>query len=261
MVHGSGGQFYGGEMLSRAARLQDAGFAVATFNTRGHDIVTRGHDPLRGAPARHIGNAYEILDECRYDLAAAITWLEDRGYSRIGILGFSMGAVKVVYYQAHVQDPRVAAVIAVSPVRLSHSYFLASEGAEEYQRHYQQAKELVESGQPDALFRVTFPMPHVFGAAVYIDRHGPSERYNLLHYASKVKCPLLLIAGTLETHPRLLNCARDVYDTVRGNPGAELVLMEGAEHGLPGMEDQLVDAVVQWAGRLQPAAASSQADG
>lgn len=247
LVHGSGSNFYSGLVPPLAARLRDAGYATAAFNTTGHELVW-------GAPGRFFGNAYEILDRCRIDLDAAITWLAERGYRRIGILGHSMGAVKVVYYQAQVQDPRVIAVIAVSPVRLSHAYFLASEAAEEHQRYYEQARKLVESGQPDALLEVTFPMPHLFSARAYIDKHGPEERYDLLRYTGSLRCPLLIAAGSLETHPRLRDFAQDMYTTVQDNPAAGLVIVEGADHGWTGMRERLADVVLEWAGRPQVSA-------
>ncbi|MEE8442609.1 MAG: alpha/beta fold hydrolase [Dehalococcoidia bacterium] len=254
LVHGSGGNFYGGLMPPLAARFRDDGYAVASFNTTGHGLVW-------GAPGRFFGNAHEILDRCRIDLDAAIGWLAERGYRRIGILGHSLGAVKVVYYQAHVQDPRVTAVISVSPVRLSHSYYLTTEEGDEHERNYQQAKELVESGQPDALLEVTFPMPHLFSAKAYIDKHGPEERYDLLRYTDSVRCPLFIIAGSLETHPRLRDFAQDMYNTVQNNPMTHLDIVEDADHGWTEMRDQLGDVVLEWVGRLQPAEAPALGDG
>lgn len=245
LVHGSGGNFYGGVTPYLARRFSAAGYPTASFNTTGHDLVW-------GAPGRFFGNAYEILDRCRIDLDAAITWLKERGYQRIGIMGHSMGAVKVVYYQAHVDDPRVAAVISSSPVRLSHSYYLSSEAAEEYRAFYEKARALVESGQPDALFPVTFPIPHLFSAGAYLDKHGPPERYNLVKFANKIECPLFLLSGSLETHPRLRDCARDVYGTVSNRPDARLFIGEGADHGWTGMQDKLADEVLHWLDQLKP---------
>ncbi len=247
-VHGSGSNFYRGTTVSRMARLRDAGFAAAAFNNRGHDMVTSG------VQGKLIGNAYDILDECRLDLDAAITWLSKQGYHRICILGISLGADKVVYYQAQTQDPRVAGVIAFGPVRLSHSYFLTSMAAEEHRRNYQRAKELVESGHPDDLMPVDFPNEgSLFSARVYIDRHGPIERYNPVSLADRIKCPMLILAGTRENHPRHQDCARDMYNAMRDRSSAKLVLVEGATHVFPGRDDEFVDSVLQWAGHLRPA--------
>ncbi|MBI4200689.1 MAG: alpha/beta fold hydrolase [Chloroflexi bacterium] len=246
LVHGSGGSFLGALQLYLADRFRQAGYPAASFNTTGHDLVW-------GQPGHYFGNAFEILDRCRIDLDAAIAWLAGRGYQRIGILGHSMGAVKVVYYQAHTHDPRVAAVIAASPVRLSHTYFLKSEAAEEYRGYYEKAVALVDSGQPDALFPVNFPMPHLWSAAAYIDKHGPQERYNVITFTSKVNCPLLLLAGALETHPRLRDAAKDAYATIKGRKDVRLVIAEGADHGWAGQHERLFDEVLGWLGKLKEA--------
>lgn len=243
MVHGSAGSFYGGLIADQAERFRNAGYAVASFNTTGHSLVW-------GQAGSFFGNATEILDRCRLDIAAGIDWLESRRYRRIAIFGHSMGAVKVVYYQAFVQDPRVAAVISSSPVRLSHNYFLQSEGAEEYRQHYEKAKALIDAGRPDAFFETTFPMPHLFSARGYIDKHGPEERYTLTKYTNRVKCPLLIMAGSLETHPRLLDCAKDMYATITDNPNAKLVIQEGADHGWSEMREPHAQHVLDFLGQL-----------
>ena len=246
LVHGSGGNYYSRLLLALAQGLSDAGYPCASFNTTGHDLVW-------GAPGNFMGNAYEILDRCRLDLKAGIDWLGSRGYQRIGIFGHSMGAVKVVYYQAMEQDRRVSAVISSSPVRLSHSYFLTTEGAEEHRSNCERAQEFIDKGQPDALFPVTFPMPHLFSAGAYIDKHGPEERYNLMQYVGDVRCPLLLMAGSLEDHPRLRNCASDMYGLVKDKGDVRLIIQQGADHGYTGMLDRLANNVVDWVANLEKA--------
>lgn len=247
MIHGTTGNFYR-NIYRQGAYLREAGYAVASFNTRGHDVIAMV------AAGRPMGTAFEILDDCRMDLDSAIGWLAERGYGRIALLGVSMGAVKVVYYQAHVQEPRVAAVIAVSPVRLSRSYYLTTEAASDYQRYYQQAQELTQSGHPDALINVVediVPGRGIFGAHAYLEKYG-SEKYNLVTYAGGIQCPLLIMGGTEEIHPRLRDCAQDAYNSVRDRSDAELVLVEGAGHGLREMGDSLPETVAQWLARALP---------
>jgi len=244
LVHGSGGNFYSKLLLAVAQGLRQAAYPSVSFNTTGHDLVW-------GAPEKLMGNAHEILDRCRLDIKAGIDWLEGRGYKRIGIFGHSMGAVKVVYYQATERDQRVAAVISSSPVRLSHSSFLTTEGADEHRRNIDRAQSLINEGRPDDVFPVSFPMPHLFSARSYLDKHGPDERYNLVKYVKDVRCPLLIMAGSLEDHPRLRNCAVDMHELVKDRAEASLVIQQGADHGYTGMLDRLADKVVSWVARLE----------
>ena len=118
LIHGSGGNFYRPATKAMGEDLRNQGYACLALNTKGHDTVWAE----QGA-GRYYGNALEILDNSRSDLRAGIDYLWEKGYRSIGILGHSMGAVKVGYYAATENDDRVAAVIPISPVRLSYSYY------------------------------------------------------------------------------------------------------------------------------------------
>ena len=252
MVHGSGGNFYASPSNPRAARLRDAGIPVALFNTRGHDVVGGRAGEVK------LGNAFEILDDCRMDMAAAVGWLVGRGYARVGIWGSSLGATKVVYAQAKNQDPHVGAVIALGPLRFSHEYYSQCEMKELHLKHYEEAKALVAAGKPDQIMPVDFPNPNAsFSAAVHLDRHC-SERYDITKdHADKVTCPFLILTGTEEKHPRMLNVGRDMYELAKANPGTKWVHVEGGEHGLHNMDDVLFDEILGWlSGAKAPAAAA-----
>jgi hypothetical protein len=41
-----------------------------------------------------------------------------------------------------------------------------------------------------------------------------------------------------------------MYNIVKDRPSAALVMVEGADHGFPGMEDLLADEVLRWLGGL-----------
>src|SRR5262249_24978284 len=140
--HGGSGNFYRrpyplGERL--ASGFLDAGCAVMRVNNRGHDIVSRGTRGLQGF-------SLEIVDECRYDLAAWNDFAESRGFKNVALVGHSMGAVKSIYYMANVPDTRVRCVIAISPPRFSYSTYLSLEGRERFAADYARAQKFVAEG-------------------------------------------------------------------------------------------------------------------
>ncbi|HZA22964.1 MAG TPA: DUF1749 domain-containing protein, partial [Dehalococcoidia bacterium] len=216
-------------------------------NTTGRDTVWFNSDN-----GNYYGNAFEILDHSRQDLRAGIDYLWGMGYRHIGILGHSMGAVKVAYYAATEPDERVATVIPVSPVRLSYSYYMASEDAEEFQRIVQRADQLEAEGKAQELMAVKFPIPQMFSAAAYLDKHGPSERYNLVTLAPRITIPMLVVAGSLETHTRLRDMARDLAMAAVNSPRAEHVILEGGNHSLNNRRKEASAAVLDWLGSLSP---------
>src|SRR4051812_8850331 len=70
LLHGVGGNFYTLTALEPLAKkLGQNGIATIAVNTRGHDSIFGAmHGNVRG----RFGAAYEIVDDCRYDIAAWI---------------------------------------------------------------------------------------------------------------------------------------------------------------------------------------------
>ena len=240
-IHGSGRNFYTAATARMADDLRGQGYAALTLNTRGHDTVWM--DRQTGAAA---GNAYEILDESRQDLRAGLDYLSGWGHRRIALLGHSMGAVKVAYYAAVEDDPRVAAVIPVSPVRLSCSYYLESADAAEFRANLETADRMEAEGRALDLFKVDFPITEMFAAAAYLDKHGPLERYNIIRHAPRIRAPLFVLAGSLETHTRLRDVPSDLVIAAVNSPRAEYRVLDGGNHSLTNMMPQAGAAVLEW---------------
>lgn len=245
LIHGSAGNFYTASTKAMAEDLRNRGYACLTLNTNAHDTVWHN-----SGDGRFYGVAFEILDRSRLDLRAGVDYLSGLGYRRIGLMGHSMGAVRVGYYAATEPDDRVAAVIPISPVRLSYSYFLASKDAQEFQGIVQRANQLVAEGKGQELMDVKFPIAQMFSAAAYLDKHGPAERYNLVSLAHRVKVPLFVLAGSLETHTRLRDAARDIALAAVNSPRAEYTVIEGGNHGLGNRQQEAAAAVLNWLGSL-----------
>ena len=241
MVHGSAGNFYLSPSNPRAAKLRDLGIPTALFNTRGHDVI--------GGRAGNIktGNAYELLSQAYLDLKAAIDFMVDRNYKRVGIWGSSLGAVRVVLAQAKNQDSNLAAVISLSPLRFSHEYYSYCEMGKQHLGYYEEAKKLVADGEGDQIMAVNFPNPNAyFSANVYLDRHC-SEQYDITKdHTNKIKCPVLILTGTEEHHPRMRDCGHDMAELCQGMGNVRWTHLEGAEHGWHNKEDELFDEVMGW---------------
>ena len=243
MVHGSGGNFYLSPSNPRAVKLRDMGIPAALFNTRGHDVVGGRAGKTR------TGNAYELLSETHLDLQATVGFMAQRGYERVGIWGSSLGAVRVVLAQARNQDPNVAAVISLAPLRFSHEYYSECEMADEHLQNYEDAKALVDAGRGHEIMFVDFPNPGAyFSADVYLDRHC-SEHYDITKaYTNDIECPLLILTGSEETHPRMRNAGRDMASLCEGRDNVTWIDLEGADHGWHNKEEDLFNVIPNWLG-------------
>ncbi len=252
LIHGSGGNFYRPATKAMGEDLRNQGYACLALNTKGHDTIWAPQ-----GEGRYYGNAMEILDNSRLDLRAGIDYLWDKGYRNIGILGHSMGAVKVGYYAATEADDRVATVIPISPVRLSYSYYMESEDAAEFRDILARADQLEAEDRAQELMEVRFPIAQMFSAFSYLDKHGPAERYNLVTLAPQIHVPLLVVGGELETHTRLRNCPQDMVTAAVNSPRAEYVIIPGGNHSLINSPHQASATVLDWLASLAPASAGA----
>ena len=253
LIHGSGRNFYSQSTRVMAEDLRRQGYACLALNTKGHDTVW-----VDTSDGSYYGNAYEILDNSRLDLRVGVDYLWERGYRRIALVGHSMGAVKVGYYAATEDDPRVFTVIPVSPVRLSYSYYMESEAADEFQDNIRRADQMEAEDRALDLFAVNFPITQMFSAASYLDKHGPAERYNLVTLAPRIRIPMLVVAGELETHVRLRDCPRDMVTGAVNCPRAEYVTIPGGNHALTNRPAEASETVLRWLGALAPQQAAGK---
>lgn len=196
LVHGVGSNFYSSAMMeSVAVALMEHGVATLRVNTRGHDGVNTVSTDEGG---RLQGAAFEIVDDCRYDMEAWCELLADRGMKRIALVGHSLGAIKVLYAHAHQPHRLTTNVVAISPPRLSYEVLSKGPGTDDFQSSFADANRLVSQSQPNALFYSTFPFSLVLSAGTFVDKYGPQDRYNLLKVAPQVRGQLNFVFGQQE---------------------------------------------------------------
>ncbi|MBI1916107.1 MAG: alpha/beta fold hydrolase [Planctomycetes bacterium] len=246
LVHGTGGNFYSSTLFDAFAdRLLQMGCGVLRVNTRGHDGISTAATAKGG---RRQGAAYEIVDDCRHDIAAWIAWLAGRAGQRVGLIGHSLGAVKCLYALAQKPDPRVACVIALSPPRLSYEWFCASPQAAAFLVDYHAAQQLVDRGEPGTLLDVKLPLPFVITAGGYVEKYGPDERYNYLRCLRGVSCPMLVTFGSIEVENNMaFRGAPEAIEKLRERSSRIAVTtVAGADHFYTGVRDDLLVQVESW---------------
>ena len=248
-IHGTGSNFYSSNIFQKLTPgWLERGIQVAWANTRGHDgLATVYTDKGR----RRQGAAYEQFQESPFDLRAWADFLVERGAARIVYFGHSSGAVKAIYSQAVQPHPAVVGVAAVSPPRLSHSFFSASAKRQEFLDSFRRAEMLVDAGEANALLEVTFPMPYVVSAGGYLEKYGPAEEYNVLKLLPQVRCPTLVTYGSVEVEREI--AFQGMPDAVTQlsplSPNGEFIrtaVIDGADHVYTARTEELGRAVEAW---------------
>ncbi len=246
-IHGLGGNFYSSRLnLSLGKALSELGLAVAQINTRGHDDLNQ---TTRNGRSTHIGAAYEIVDECRFDIEAWVDYLVSKGHQRIALVGHSLGAIKSIYSQAVQPAASVRAIVAISASRLSFERFLQPPAREKFLKIFEQAERWVEQDQHDHLMQVDFPFPTFMSAGAYRDKYGPEDRYNWLNYADKICVPTWLAFGEIELkeNAAFIGILDDIRNLGLSNRDLfEITTIEDANHFYAAKQEELAAEMIDW---------------
>ncbi|HEY7426249.1 MAG TPA: alpha/beta fold hydrolase [Gemmataceae bacterium] len=245
-LHGTGGNYYSSSLFDDLGeRLRELGIGVLRVNTRGHDGVSTAQTSQGG---RRQGAAYEVIDDCRHDVAAWLDWLRQRLGPRVGLLGHSMGALKGLYAVAHEPHNSPVCVVAISPPRLSYSWFCSSPEGEEFLQTYQRAEQHAVRGQAGALLEVKLPLPFLITAGGYLEKYGPQERYNYLRFLVGVDCPTLITFGSVEVEKNMAfrDAPQAVAELASKRKHLSVETIAGADHFYNGSRTSLSAGLESW---------------
>lgn len=248
LVHGTGANFYSSSLLRHLAMaFRDAGVAALVANTRGHDLIYTG---ATSAGPRLMGAAYETVSDCKHDLPAWLNYLRERGYLRLGLVGHSLGAIKSIFALTATPRDDVQRVVAVSPARLSHSHFLASEKADDFRAGLAEAQACLNRGAPDTLLQVKFPIPYLVTAAGYLDKYGPAEQYNVVNLLDRLQPPTLFTFGTRElaSHPAFRGFPEAIEEQSRAKQLTHIAtaVIADADHFYSGAQEAVWVRIRRW---------------
>ncbi len=121
-LHGTGSNFTAPGILEGLAQLlASRGEGVLRLNTRGHDLVAK--IPTMAGSVRG-GAAFEEIADAHLDVAAAAAALLEAGFSRLSLLGHSLGGVKAITSQSDHPVQEVDEIVALSPPRLRYEQLI-----------------------------------------------------------------------------------------------------------------------------------------
>ena len=246
-VHGLTGTFYGLTPLRIGRRLAADGFTFLTGNNRGHDfgaLIRRGD-----AQTRLAGGGWELFDESPLDVGAWISFAVEQGARNVVLVGHSLGALKVCYYQALRQDPRVVGMVAASPPLRPGSTRPGGHAREEI---LALAESMVTAGRGrDLLPWDTFPagagthsaQTQVNWARTNVDVYGDHSADPAV---SRVYCPILALYGTNEATVGTEADLATIRRNARSAQRVDTLMVEGADHSYADHEDEVADAIGAW---------------
>lgn len=252
-IHGMAGNFYENRFLDVMAKgITNAGYAFLSINTRGHDIIA--DFPIAGSEEKYkrIGDAYEKFEECLLDIKPAIDYLQKNGYGEIVLCGHSLGAVKVAYYVAKTQDPRIKKLVLMSPPDMVGL-------AEKESCHNDlmvQSQKLISEGKGEELLPEKIWGWCHLSANAYVDldtRDNPVDIFNTYDKTkpsllSEIKIPTLAFLGEKDDAAILPQQeALEVIKSKANNaPSFEINIIAGAPHSYFGEEKEMTEVIIKW---------------
>ena len=261
-LHGTGGSsiFDSRRTNGLAQQFVENGIAYFPFNNRGAHILRRLQK--RGGRRRSVrgGMAYERIRDCVHDIDGAVRDLRARGYRDITLIGHSTGANKIVVYDHY--RPR-------NPVR---RYVLLAGGDDvglmvdqigpgEFRSALRRARTRRNSEElvPDSLSDV--PMSW----RSFYDMCNPDGDYNIFPFLEAMrrvrlsKRPLFRQLRAVRKPSLIIYGEKDQYfiepasryvevlaDAIGDKPNFEIAVMEGADHGFSGREEELAQLILSW---------------
>jgi len=203
-------------------------------------LIDKGYAFLLSNMRASYSNAFSEYGDAVQDIAAFVACAKSKGYTRIAILGISLGGARMAQYMAERGDPAVKAVGFVSSIPSPYLEFQirSSEGdkrrLEDFLKH---ARELVAQGKGQAPvgFDDWFPSVPIMGTAKSMisffgapsDPSAPSS----VKYGPQIKVPALVIHGDKDELALPPN-AQKIYDSLTASPQRDLIWVKGASHFL-----------------------------
>jgi pimeloyl-ACP methyl ester carboxylesterase len=237
LVHGFGGNFYSEYFPALAKAAAEQGYSCLALNMRDHDTGPKTSDFAANEA----------------DITAGVGYLRERSYSRLVLLGQSMGTNRVLYYQAAAGDPSVVATVLVSGPGNLFEWNVWQFGRKKAQATVDEARAMQAAGQENQLMVVDLgPL----GKALYTPRYllslrGPDARSDPYQNIERVANPILIVQGKAD---KLIEPA--IGERLRGaakrSSKVDLIYVEGAKHTFDGQEAVLAERILAWLKEAAP---------
>jgi len=216
-------------------------FPAHDYSPMANALVDRGYSFLLTNMRASYNNPYSEYSDAVKDIAGFVAFAKSRGYSRLAILGISLGGPRMAQFMAERNDPAVKAVGFIASIPSPYLEFQVRSSDADKRRleeTLQHARELVAQGkgQQAIEFANWFPgAVSIMGTAKWLisffgapsDPSAPSS----VKYGPQIKVPAVVIHGDSDELALPPN-AQKIYDSLTAAPQRDMVWVKGASHYL-----------------------------
>ena len=228
-------------------------FAAERLAAKGYTVLSLMH--------RHSRDEFQTLfEDIVYDIDTGLDFLEARGMQELILAGHSMGSIRITYYQASTQDPRVKALVHFAPTADIAGPDGAAEGmSPDYEAKVAEAQAAVAAGRkkrdlsPDPN-PATAEIPdtwidlvggYLYNAEAFLSHWGPAAKANNSDWMPKNTVPILMLAGTYDSAvpPGRME---ELKQLAINSPKVDHITYQDVNHFFEGVWDQSTDDMVTW---------------
>lgn len=257
-LHGTGGSsvFESKRTNVFAAALTRAGVAYFPFNNRGAQVIRRVGDALGGY-------SYERIRDCVFDLDGALRELRRRGYRDLTLIGHSTGANKIAVYD-HYQPRNLARRYVLLGGGDDTGLLYRQLGPRRFARALAQARERIRAKRGHELVPPSM-MELPMSWRSFYDMANPDGDYNVFpfleadeglrlsrrprfRYLRAIRKPALFLYGDHDEYATagVTRSVAILAAALGPKPNVEIAVMENADHGFSGREEELAELIVRW---------------
>jgi len=267
-LHGNGNSsvFYSFNRTNILAReLNKQRIAFLAFNNRGANYIKKlKMDKNGGEEEIKLGTAYELIKDCIRDVDGAIKFLEELGYREFYLIGYSTGANKICVYNFYKPMNKVSKYVLLGGGDDTGIFHNLVGGTKKFKKYLEQAKEQIDGGNGRKLIP-KYIADYIISYQSFYDTCNPDGDYNIFPFnecinnlkLSKkpmfkeyktIKKPTLVVYG--ENDEYCFGDVRRMVDILKKEaPNKKLFdfrIIEGADHGFDGCEEELSQIVAEW---------------
>lgn len=203
---------------------------------------------------RVIGNAFEVFEECIFDIEAWVQFAQAQGFEEIWLQAHSLGTSKVAYYFATKKPTAIAGLLLLSPsdmIGLVHD----EDGAKDHAIMLPQAQKLMSEGKATTLIDHQLWGELYLSAKTYLNFFDESAQTAIFnfnddslgwHTVRAITIPVLAITGTKDfgivpvMDPRA--AMKKLEAELINSPRVTTVVIENAEHSFDGFANEIIRA-------------------
>ncbi|MEQ8509084.1 MAG: alpha/beta hydrolase [Rhodospirillaceae bacterium] len=235
-------------------RLAQAGYTALAFQHRasGYRGVVRG-----------------TLESLPDDFAVWVDAMSGRGYTDLVGVGHGVGGLWWTYYLSQRADPRLKAMVYLSPTRDMPRHARTGMGDDLYARAVLEAQEAVRDGEGET-YLIDYPMPQAgydddprqqmflpppgsgftyYYAKSFLSYWGPASAAVHTARIAEVDIPVLALGGSRD--PFMQNAYLIEFTEAAKGPAKYIFYggPEGAAYSFDGYEDRVAQDVLAWVGQ------------